>query len=301
MSLPGVPSEYAFEVKIAEGDSDPNLKLIAENRAVSSGYFSTVRIPLLAGEICSDNPDRPGVVVNRAFAALAFGANANAVGHHVVGGGILRSAVITGLVGDAREIGLDRQPVPTVYWCYKVAQPGARFLLRSSLDPKTLGETLRRKIHEIEPRRSVFNVIPLENHISDAYVQNKLRTVLLSFFALTAVSLSCVGLYGTLSYLVNVRRREVGLRLALGAVRSRILTHFLWQGLAISLAGCTAGLVLSLFSSQLLAGMLFGVSPNDITTLSAVVVLIFVTALIASVLPAARACRLHPMQVLRDQ
>src|SRR5260370_1831844 len=102
----------------------------------------------------------------------------------------------------------------------------------------TMAETLRQKLHEIEPARSVFNITPLIEHLDEAFAENRLRTVLLAFFAATAVSLACVGLYGTLSYSVNVRRREVGLRLALGALRGQIVKQFLLQGLRISMLGC---------------------------------------------------------------
>jgi putative ABC transport system permease protein len=128
-----------------------------------------------------------------------------------------------------------------------------------------------------------------------------LRTVLLSFFAATAISLACVGLYGTLSYSVSVRQREVGLRLALGALRGQIIKQFLWQGLAVAVLGCVVGWGLSLASSQVLAGMLYGVSASDVTTLSSVVVTVLFVASIASLMPAVRAARLDPMQVLREE
>jgi ABC-type antimicrobial peptide transport system permease subunit len=92
-----------------------------------------------------------------------------------------------------------------------------------------LTETVRRRIHEIEPGRSVYGFTPLQQHLDDASTENRLRTTLLTLFATTAVALACVGLYGTLSYLGRLRRREVGVRLALGATRSQIVTRFLFQ------------------------------------------------------------------------
>jgi putative ABC transport system permease protein len=162
-------------------------------------------------------------------------------------------------------------------------------------------ETVRRKIHEIEPMRSVFDITPLEEHLSDASAENRLRTVLLSFFALTAVSLACVGLYGTLSYLVNTRRREVGLRLALGALRGQIVRRFLSQGLAVSALAALAGLALSIVFTRLLSGMLYGVSPTDPLTLAAVILITVSVAAVASLIPAVRASLVEPMKVLRDE
>jgi putative ABC transport system permease protein len=165
----------------------------------------------------------------------------------------------------------------------------------------TMAETIRRQVRDIDPMRSVFDFAPLEQHFSDALSENRLRTVLLSFFAATALSLACIGLYGTLSYSVNVRQREVGLRMALGALRGQIVKHFLFQGLAVCIAGCVAGWLLALASARVLAGLLYGVSPTDIPTLSAVIALVLVVASAASLIPAIRAARVDPMQVLREE
>jgi ABC-type antimicrobial peptide transport system permease subunit len=161
-------------------------------------------------------------------------------------------------------------------------------------------ETIRRKIHEVEPRRSVYDITPLADQISDAYGENRLRTILLAFFAATAVLLACVGLYGTLSYLVSVRQREVGLRLALGAMRTQIVFQFLAQGLRTAALGCIAGLAIAEASGRLLSGMLYGVTASDVPTLASVVAIVVAVSVLASLLPAIRAARLEPMQVLRE-
>src|SRR5262249_60151445 len=133
---------------------------------------------------------------------------------------------VRGIVGDARERGLDHEPVPTIYYCGLIMQPGLYFLARTHGKPMALGESIRRQVHEIQPGRSVYDISPLTARLSEAFAENRLRTVLLTFFALTAISLASVGLYGTLSYLVNIRQREVGLRLALGALRVQIVWQF---------------------------------------------------------------------------
>jgi len=170
-----------------------------------------------------------------------------------------------------------------------------------SAQPLTMARTLRQRIQEIEPGRSVFDITPLEERIDKSFAENRLRTVLLGFFASTAIALACIGLYGTLSYSVNVRQREVGLRLALGALRGQITKQFLLQGLRVTLAGCVAGWALALACSHVLSGMLYGVSPSDVLTLSSVVLVVIVVAAIASLVPAVRAARLDPMQVLREE
>jgi ABC-type antimicrobial peptide transport system permease subunit len=165
----------------------------------------------------------------------------------------------------------------------------------------TMAETIRRQIHDIEPQRSVYDFAPLEQHFSDALAENRLRTILLTSFAATALLLACVGLYGTLSYSVNVRQREVGLRLALGAMRGQIVQQFLWQGFAVCVLGCVAGFALAAASSRVLVGLLYGVSPTDLLTLGAVIFLVLLVSAFASLLPSIRASRVEPMQVLRDE
>ena len=302
VGVPGVPFQYQIELKLLEGRADSEPKLIAENRFVSASYFATMRIPLLAGEVCRETDGPPTVVVNRAFADAYFNGT-TAIGHHVqsLNMGYSGPAEIVGISGDARESGLDQPPVPTAYWCAPIAQPGTYFLVRTRNASMTMAETIRRQIHDIEPQRSAFDFAPLEQHFSDGLAENRLRTILLSFFAATALSLACIGLYGTLSYSVSVRRREVGLRLALGALRGQIVKQFLWQGLGVCLAGCAAGWALAFVSSRLLAGLLYGVSPTDVPTFSAVLLLVLAVAAASSLLPAIRASRVEPMQVLREE
>jgi putative ABC transport system permease protein len=173
--------------------------------------------------------------------------------------------------------------------------------VRTHNAPMTMAETIRRQLRDIEPMRSAYDFAPLEQHFSDALAENRLRTILLTFFAATALSLACIGVYGTLSYNVNVRQREVGLRLALGARRSQIVKQFLWQGFAVCILGCIAGFLLAAASSRVLAGLLYGVSPSDVPTLSAVILLVLIVAAAASLIPAVRASRVDPMQVLREE
>jgi putative ABC transport system permease protein len=105
----------------------------------------------------------------------------------------LPPAEVRGIVGDVRETGLDREPPPTAYWCTGAIQPGTFFLIRVHGDPGAVAGTIRRKLHELEPLRSVYDLTPLTDHISDAYAENRLRMILLPFFALIAIALASVG------------------------------------------------------------------------------------------------------------
>jgi predicted permease len=301
-TLPGVPNQFPADVKILEGESDPNRKFAADARFVSQGYFATMKIPVLAGEPCRQSPPNYEVVVNRAFVSMVFG-DREAIGHHVQSALSSQSQLageIRGIVGDAREQGINSAPGPLVYWCISAPTPDPFFLIRTRTEPLAMTETVRHAIHEIEPSRAVFDISSLEDQLDNAFAENRMRTILLSFFAFTAVSLACIGLYGTLGYLVNLRRREVGLRLALGARRDQIATHFLVRGLRVCIVGCLLGLLLAAASGRLLDGMLFGVSANDPPTIISVVALILVVSLLASLLPALRASRTDPMNVLRE-
>ena len=143
--------------------------------------------------------------------------------------------------------------------------------------------------------------MPLTQHLSESNAENRFRTLLLTLFALTAISLAAIGLYGTLSYLVALGNREIGLRMALGALPSEIRTRFLIQGVGISLLGCIAGLAIAAVFSRLLAGMLYDVSHLDALTYIAVGIGVLAIAAAASTLPATRAAPLDAMEILRHE
>ena len=300
--LPGVPSEYQVELKMEGGRAESEPKLAAQARAVTPSYFATLRIPLLAGELCRDDLNVSSMMVNRSFADAYFAAS-SPVGHRLSQPGNLYvpSSRISGIVGDAREMGIDRAPVPTIYWCVSPFQPGTHFLVRTRSESQAMRESIRKSLHTMEPSRAVYDVAPLAGQISDAYSANRLRTILLAFFASSAMLLACVGLYGTLSYTVNRRRREVGLRLALGAIPGGIVRRFLFQGLAVAVLGCIGGVLLAAVFTRALAGVLYGVSTTDPRVFAAVVAMVLAVSLLASLFPALRAARVEPVRVLREE
>jgi putative ABC transport system permease protein len=301
-SLPGVAFLYQLEFKV-DGKLEPGHPILANSRFVSVGYFNTARIPVLAGEACKPDSTTSETLVNRAFVSKYMN-DVSPIGH------VLSEAsyndfgvkgIVRGIVGDAREQGLNEQPIPTVYSCFSAPNPFPNYLVRTQGDPMVMTETIRRRIHEIDPSRSVYAFAPLQEHLDDASIENRLRTTLLTLFAATAVALVCIGLYGTLSYLARLRRREVGVRLALGALRSQIVGRFLAQGLRIAVLGCIAGLALGLALSRFLKGMLYGITALDPITYASVVGLILFVAAAASLIPALRAARTDPIKVLRDE
>jgi putative ABC transport system permease protein len=301
-SLPGIAWLYQIEFKI-DGKLEAGHPILADSRYVSAGYFNTVQIPVLVGEACKTASTTSDVVVNRAFAER-YMSGSSPLGHLLAGAAyndFMPAGTIRGVVGDAREEGVSNQPVPTVYSCFSAPDPFPNYLVRTQHDPMAMAEAIRHRIHEMDPARSVYAFAPLQEHLDDRSITMRLRTGLLALFAATAVSLACVGLYGTLSYLGRLRQREMGVRLALGALRRQIVGRFLMQGLGITILGCIAGLALGIGLSRYLAGMLYGVKALDPITYASVVGLILVVAALASLVPALRAARIEPVQVLREE
>jgi putative ABC transport system permease protein len=294
-TVPGVPGQFEEEIRVV-GRSES--KIAADSRYVSAGYFTTMRIPFLSGDQC---PERGAwALVNQSFANAHF-AGTSPVGQHLTTSTATTGTTIRGIVGDAREQGLHRAPSPTVYWCASAPRPSPFYFVRTSGRPAAMAETVRRKIKEIEPARSVFDIAPLDDRLGEAYSENRLRMMTLASFALTAVLLACVGLYGTLSYLVTIRRREVGLRLALGAMRGQIVRRYFGQGLGVSVVACAAGLGVSVLLNRALASMLIGVSSNDPFTLGGVALVVLTAAALASLVPSIRGALVEPVTVLRDE
>jgi putative ABC transport system permease protein len=300
--LPGIAAKYQQEFKI-DGKLDPGRRVLADSRYISAGYFDTMHIPVLVGEGCRQASTTSDVVVNRSFANLYMGGTA-AIGHKLEQAAyndFSTAGIVRGIAGDAREEGLNALPMPTIYSCFSAPDPFPNYLVRTRGEPMQMAEEVRRRIHELEPGRSVYAIMPLQQHLHDSFSDDRLRTMLLSMFALTAMSLACIGLYGTLSYLARLRQREVGVRLALGALRSQIVGRFLLQGLRAAAVGCAAGLALAAGLSHFLAAMLYGVSAVDPATYSSVVLLILLVAAVASLVPAVRAAWVEPVKVLREE
>lgn len=309
-SLPGVPGLQQIEYLMSEGERDAHQKILASTRFVSSGYFQAAGIPVMLGQGCREGDTAHTVLVNRSFVGryltsnTAQGAQGAALGSHLSAAEqslFMPVAEIRGIVGDAREDGLNTVPAPTVYWCASAPDPSPWFLIRTYGQPMALVHAVRAKLHQLEPARSVFGISPLTDHIRDSLAENRLRTIVLTCFAGTAISLACLGLYGTLTYLGRMRRREMGLRLAIGASRRQIVGALVGQGLRIVGIGCIAGLAMGLAASHLLKGMLYAVAPTDPQTYAVIVPLVVVVAVLASASPALRAATTDPAKVLREE
>ncbi len=162
-ALPGVADrDEAGEVKLLEGRVGEDDQLSATSRYVSDGYFGTMQIPILAGESCRKTAGPRTIVVNQSFANRYF-PDSSPIGHHLATlNAPDRPGVIAGISADSRELGMDRAPYPTAYWCFNAPTPFPFFLIRTTAAPQVMEETIRRKMFELEPRRSVYDILPLD-------------------------------------------------------------------------------------------------------------------------------------------
>jgi predicted permease len=197
-TLPGAPGPYEIEFAIG-GRPTSAPPVVAAWRTVSPGYFDTMGIRLLGGDLCRSLPagiHRPGaaldVMVNRSFAER-YSRGRSPVGSHVSWDSGSLAGRISGVVGDARELGIDRPTAPTVYACDSAPNPFPWFIMRTNGEPASMATAVRQRLAQLEPLRSVYDMAPLEERIGDAYAENRLRTWLLTLFALTALGLVSAG------------------------------------------------------------------------------------------------------------
>lgn len=303
-SLPGVPAQFEMVFALAEAQRDADRRMAAEGRAVSPEYFATMRIPLVAGEVCRQHPTTSAtsvareVMVNRAFVERYL-AGRQPLGLHLTIADAPPDRIV-GIVGDARERGLDRVPGPTVYWCDSAPNPTPYFVVRTQSEMGAAAQAIRVAMKELHPLRAVYELGPLEERIGGAFAQNRLRTGLLALYAMAALLLTCVGIHGTLSYAVSTRRREIGVRLAFGARRRQVVAQLLTECWRMVIIASICGIAVTLAAGRLLAGMLYGISATDPVTLSAAIAIVLAVATLAAFLPAARAARFDPAKVLRE-
>jgi putative ABC transport system permease protein len=283
-------------------DGDP---LLVEASSVSPGYFHLLGIPLVHGRLFTDqdNENAPQVaIVNEAF-ARTWWPNDNPVGKRVNLSG-LRAATswttVVGVIADARTESLEEADVPQIYKClFQLTDDELALFVRGRLDPARISDEARAAVQSINPELPVFGAATLSDVVSGSLSQRRFSMEMVLLFALTALLLAGLGIYGTISYLVSERTHEIGIRLALGATRGTILQMILRQGLELAIAGAALGLVGALIVSHLMAGLLYGVSPTDPLTFIGVTLVLTAAALAASYIPAMRAMRVDLLVALR--
>jgi predicted permease len=272
-------------------------------RRVTPGYFGTLRVALVSGRLFRDGDDTvaPAVaLVNEAAAARFFGTR-DPIGQQIRFWGAARQ--IVGIVGNERFHGIAAPAAPAVYTplAQTPSANGAEVLLVRASDPQTAVGVLRAAIHGVDPQLAVFGEEPLALTLADTLGQQRFLMMLLGALSAAALSLAALGIYAALSYDAAERRREMGIRLALGALPASVGRLIVRRGALLAGAGLSTGVLASLALTRLIRGLLFEVAPGDVVTLAAATVTLAIVALTAACVPALRTARLDPVTVLRDE
>ncbi len=301
---------------LPEGKSlDPSNLVIADLRVVSFDYLSTVRIPLKAGREFTeqDNRDRKFVTIINETLARTMWPGENPIGKRFAcceaGPKGRMDPVwheVVGVVGDVRAWGLDRQIQPEFYLPIAQMPPDAWDWIGRTMDlvARTQGgaipaNELRIAVAGVAPGVPIYRLSTMRQKISGTLEQSHFDAFLLAVFAATALLLSSVGIYGVLSYMVAQRTREIGIRVALGAMPSHVMRGVLWDGARLTIGGLAFGLAGALVGTRVLSSLLYGVRSTDTITFAAVSVVLTAVALLASYLPARRATKVDPIIALR--
>jgi len=273
---------------------------------VTPGYFRTLRIPLVRGRFfeATDTADAPSVaIINEAFAAKYF-AGEEPVGQRVTwddpDGEEVDWATIIGIVRDIRLEGLDAAAVPETYLPYAQAtMPYTTFVVRSSLDSEQLAGIVRQAVLDADPEQPITGVATMEDVLRDSLGDRRFNMQLLGGFAVAALFMAAIGLYGVLSFSVAQRTREIGLRRALGAQQTGVVRLVVTEGLRLVAIGMALGVAGAFVLGRFIASQLYGVEPTDPLTVVTAVAVIATVALLATCAPAIRAARTDPMTALR--
>jgi putative ABC transport system permease protein len=264
----------------------------------SEGYFRALRIPLRAGRLFeARDATGPAVVIISEAAAARFFAGENPLGHHVDLGDV--KPEIVGVVGNIRRASLADDPRADLYFPFERAMsPSTTLFIRASGDPIAALPAVRAAVRRIEPRAVLYETRTLSAIAEESAAVTRLATRLLAGFAVIALVLAAVGVYGVMSYRVRLRSRELGTRLALGASPRDITRLVLGQASAIASVGLAVGMAAALGFARTLSSVLFNVQPWDPATLASAAALLAAATLAASYLPARRAARVDPVTVL---
>jgi putative ABC transport system permease protein len=298
------PREQVLTVERNDGTVSERLRFTRDE--VSADFFRTLRTPLLRGRFFSieDRPEAPRVaIINDAMARRSW------PGHDPVGRRFKLGArdsdgpwhTVVGVVGDMRRQGLEREALPQMF--ESLAQNPPRsvdlFIRTSSDDPLAMAGALRAAVRRVEKNAPIYGVALLENQLGTYLAQRRFQTSLLIGFAVVALLMAAIGIYGLIQYSISTRTREIGIRVAVGAQRGDIFSMVIREGLKLSLTGLVLGLVAALWLGHIGSSLLFGVTATDPPTYLSVSVVLTAVAVAGCYFPARRAARVDPLVALR--
>jgi len=282
----------------------------ARYRAISAGYFSTMGIPVKAGREFgpADGANTSGVVIVNETLARHFWPNEDPIGKQIKPRfPNNRWCSVVGVVGNVHHVGLDVEPRPEMYYLYsQIPDQVATFVagimyvvVRTGPDPLSLVPGVRARIAAVDPYQPVFDIAPMDKIVADSVARRRFSMALLVAFSALGLVLASIGVYSLLSYLVAKRRREIGIRIALGATREDVVRMVVREVLTVVAIGLLAGFGGALVSTSLLSTLLYNVSPRDGATYAVAALVLAVCSILASLVPIRRAMAVEPSMILR--
>jgi predicted permease len=311
-ALPGVESVGAssslpFSLRgrteqVSRVDKPPRTDYIAACDWVSGDYFSAAGIQLLRGRTITEADNQEGaprVMVIDSTVIRDLYPGEDPIGQQIRF--LSETWEVIGIAAPIHQYLLDYAPRPQVYIPQVYLPTHTSIVIRTTLPPLTLAEAVRKTIFEIDPDQPMANVRTLESDVHESLTFKRATLTLLSFFAIVAISLACIGIYGVISYSIGQRARELCIRFALGAQRRDIIRLILKSGIKLSIIGIIVGLIIALALSRLLANLLYEVKTYDPLVFLSSVLLLTIVAVISIFVPAYRAARTNPMKALRNE
>jgi len=270
----------------------------------SPDYFRVLGVLVLSGRsfFDSDTAQAPAAAVVNERMANHYWPKQSAVGHRISVDNGKAWTTVVGVVSNVRQHGLDKESADSIYFpLYQVGLTGAHLLVRTRSDPMRMANQVTGIIHNVDPQQPVTQIRTLDELRSAQLGTPKVTATLLGLFAVVALFITIVGVSGTLALSVARRSKEIGIRIALGATKEKILGNVLARGMAPVLAGLAVGVVAAIFATRVLANLLFAVGPDDPLTFAGIAALLLVVALVGCVIPAKRAVSVDPMKALRTE
>jgi len=277
----------------------------ADQRVVTADYFKAMGISLIHGRVFDgrDSDTAPQVAMVDESLAQAFWPNQDPIGRRLYRGGRQSKAPWVTIVGVVRHVHnrtLEARSRVEVYWPESQTPSGAMTLaILTSGNPMNLAPTIQREVSAIDPDLPVYHVRTMSEVMGDSLQRRRLALILLGIFAGLALLLASVGIYGVTSYGVAQRQMEIGLRMALGAGRGQVMRMMIGRGMGTIAAGLALGVILALFLTRLMSGLLFAVTAYDPLALGGAALLLITAAFFAILIPARRATKVNPIVALR--
>lgn len=281
--------------------NEPNQ--VADNANITPNYFRTMGIPIRQGRDFSEHDtteETPVIIINETFARKHF-ANENPIGQIVDAG---QKRVVVGVVGDVKPRGLDLETKPQLYLPYAqkpTIAPFFTFTIRTETEPLSVAAAVQKQIASLDKDLPVANIRTMDQIVSTSLEQRRLTMGLFIGFAVIALLLAAIGVYGVVSYSVTQRTHELGIRVALGASWSDVLRLILKQGIALATIGVVVGIAAALALTRLMSSLLFQVGTTDLLTFVSVAGTLVVVVLLACYVPARRATKVDPLEALRSE